>query len=157
GLYRSPFSLPNGEILASYASGTINPATATPRYDLVAVNAQTGARRMLASGGNLSYVEATVGYKRAARLLFSNPPQLVFGGHSGDSGDTATMHFPDVPLLATLLGANLRRGRDVDPLDRATALKIYQEQPPPAPMPGTVYSLRMPLGAAGFEADRSLK
>ena len=82
GVYRSPFSLPNGEILASYDGAVTDPAAQTPRFALVAVNEQTGARRMLASDGSLSYVEAALGYKRAERLLFSNLPQLVFGGHT---------------------------------------------------------------------------
>ena len=37
------------------------------------------------------------------------------------------MHFPDVPVLATLLGANLRRGRDVSAFDGAASLKVYQD------------------------------
>ncbi len=77
---------------------------------------------MLADGGTLSYVEAALGYKRAERMLFSNLPQLVFGGHNGDgsAGGNAIMHFPDVPVLATLLGANLRRGRNVQEMDKAS-------------------------------------
>ena len=131
GVYRSPFSLPNGEILASYDGAVTDPAAQTPRFALVAVNEQTGARRMLASDGSLSYVEAALGYKRAEHLLFSNLPQLVFGGHMEDPGTpTATMHFPDAPVLATLLGANLRRQRNVAAMDRATALRVYEEIPP---------------------------
>jgi len=160
GVYRSPFSLPNGEILASYAANVTNPMADVPRYDLVAVDPSTGARRMLASGGAQSYVEATVGYKRAERLLFDNLPQLVFGGHdqATDPGDiTGIMHFPDGPVLATLLGANLRRGRNVAEFDAATALRVYQDIAPPSPMPGTVFSQRNLLGSASFEADHSLK
>jgi hypothetical protein len=88
----------------------------------------------------------------------------VFGGHAGeDSGDTGVMHLPDAPMLATLLGANLRLGRNVAAMDVATSLKIYQEIPPPNTNPGgltgsqMVYSNRMPLGQAPFEADHSLK
>src|SRR4029079_14271941 len=120
GVYRSPFSLTNGEILASYDGAVTDPAAATPRYALVAVNDQTGARRMLAQDGSLSYVEATLGYKRGEQLLFRNLPQLVFGGHSESSlGDSAIMHFPDAPVLATLLGANLREHRNVQAMDKA--------------------------------------
>ena len=134
GAYRSPFSLPNGEILASYAANVANINTDVPQYALVAVNAQTGARRPLASDGALSYVEAALGYKRGETELFSNLPQLVFGGHSGqtDAGNNGIMHFPDVPVLATLLGANLRRGRNIAAYDGAASLKVYQDMPPPA-------------------------
>jgi hypothetical protein len=155
GVYRSPFSLPNGEILASYDGAVTDPAAQTPRFALVAVNEQTGARRMLASDGSLSYVEAALGYKRAEHLLFSNLPQLVFGGHMEDAGTpTATMHFPDASVLATLLGANLRRQRNVAAMDRATALKVWEEIPPAS---AGVAATRKPWGTASFESDHSLK
>jgi hypothetical protein len=119
---------------------------------------------MLLADPSQSYVEAALGYKRAERLLFKNVPQLVFGGHSGqDSADTGVMHLPDAPMLATLLGANLRLGRNVAAMDAATSLKVYQEVPPPSANPGglsgmeNVYSNRMSLGSAPFEADHSLK
>jgi len=159
GVYRSPFSLPNGEILASYDGSVAGPATQAPHFALVAVNEQTGAQRMLASDGTLSYVEAVLGYKRGERLLFSNLPQLVFGGHTESTGSVATMHLPDAPMLATLLGANLRHGRNVDAMDKAVALKVYEESPPPGPVqPGSpVFASRTSLGQASFESDHSLK
>lgn len=159
-VYRSPFSLPNGELLASYAA-VQNAATDTPQYGLVAVNATTGARRALASDSTRSLVEAVLGYKRSATLLFNNLPQLVFGGHT-DAG-AGIMHFPDAPMLATLLGANLRHGRNVAAFDNAVGLKVYVEQPPPGPNPGglsgsqNVYVNRVSMGTARFESDHSLK
>jgi hypothetical protein len=157
GVYRSPFALPNGEILASYDGAVTDPAGQAPRFALVAVNEQTGGRRMLAGDASLSYVEAALGYKRGERLLFTNIPQLVFGGHMESGANTATMHLPDAPVLATLLGANLRRQRNVQEMDRAVALRVYQTQPPPGPMPGTVFSGRTLLGSASFASDHSLK
>jgi hypothetical protein len=166
GVYRSPFSLPNGEILASYAMNVTDPAKDTPKYDLVAVDA-SGHRRVLTSDPALSYVEATLGYKRAGRLLFKNLPQLVFGGHD-DGTNAATMHFPDLPLLATLLGSNLRHGRNVAAFDGATRLQAWQDLPPPTgtspmnPPPGLmgtqmVYAQRQSLGTAPLQPDHSLK
>jgi hypothetical protein len=166
GVYRSPYSLPNGEILASYAANVTDPTTQTPKYDLVAVG-PTGARRALVNDPTLSYVEAALGYKRAETQLFTNLPQLVFGGHN-EGGGMATMHFPDLPLLATLLGANLRRGRDVAAFDGATALHAYAEQAPPmgttpanppAGLMGAqqVYAQRTSLGTASLQPDHSLK
>ena len=163
GAYRSPFSLPNGEILASYAANVANINTDVPQYALVAVNQQTGARRPLASDGTLSYVEAALGYKRGETELFSNLPQLVFGGHSGqtDAANNGIMHFPDVPVLATLLGANLRRGRDVSAFDGVASLQVYQDVPPPAgstiPTGALAYSQRSSLGSASLMGDHSLK
>ena len=84
GVYRSPFSLPNGEILASYDGAVTDPAARTPHYALVAVNDQTGAAP---HAGQRRHACRTSrrrsGYKRGERLLFTNLPQLVFGGHTG--------------------------------------------------------------------------
>jgi hypothetical protein len=165
GVYRSPFSLPNGEIMASYASNVTDPTNATPQYDLVAVNPIGGARRTLQAGGGQAIVEAVLGYKRAERLLFTNTPQLVFGGHPDqpNTGTDAVMHFPDTSVLATLLGANLRSGRNFEAMDAATALKAYVEQPPPSANPGNLsgsqmtYTNRMAVGTAPLESDHSLK
>jgi hypothetical protein len=162
GVYRSPFSLPNGEILASYAANVADPAVQVPKFDLVAVNEKTGARRALASDPTLSYVEGALGYKRAEKLLFNNIPQLVFGGFEGPVNGQGQMHFPDLPLLATLLGANLRHGRNVDAFKDGASLKVYIDQPPPgpgAPVSGTqmVFSSRSPVGTAPLESDGSLR
>lgn len=165
GVYRSPSSLPNGEILASYAGDVGDPSNATPRYDLVAVSDDdVGTRRVLLAGGAQSLVEATVGIKHASRLLFRNRAQLVFGG-SGGSDDSATVHFPDLPMLATLLNANLRRGRNVAAFDGARYLAVYSVTPPPAAMPDPstlmgpemVFTQRTLLGTAPLESDGSIK
>jgi hypothetical protein len=66
-------------------------------------------------------------------------------------------------MLATLLGDNLRRGRDVARFDAATALKIYEERPPPAPNPPglqgsqSVYVDRVSLGSVPLASDHSVK
>jgi hypothetical protein len=168
GAYRSPASLPNGEILVSYAANVRNTLTDTPQYALVATtlgdaSASTdGTRRALLADPALSLVEATLGYRRSATALFRNIPQLVFGGHeTGD--DFAVMHFPDLSMLATLLGDNLRRGRDVARFDTAVALKVYEERPPPGPNPGglqgsqMVYVDRVSLGSVPLASDHSVK
>jgi hypothetical protein len=167
GLYRSPFSLPNGDILASYDASVTDPKTQIPKYDLVTVTVG-GKRQPLVSDPTASLVEATLGYKRSGRLLFNNLPQLVFGGrYQGPSSGFATMHFPDLPLLATLLGANLRRGRNVAAFDGAVALRAYVEKAPPAgATPSSVstmlqgsqkvYTDRQSLGSAGLAPDHSL-
>src|SRR5439155_12253613 len=155
----------DGEILASYAPGVANPSGDVPRYDLVAVNGTGGSPRTLLPGGGQSFVEPALGYKRASRLLFRNVPQLVFGGHGNGGGPQATVHFPDLPMLATLLGANLRRGRNVDGFSKAQALKVYEERPPTSASPDAsqlqgsqrVFSQRIALGSARLEIDGSVK
>jgi len=87
----------------------------------------------------------------------------VFGGRSDTGTDQAGMHFPDLAVLATLLDANLRTGRNLEPMDKAVALKIYEEHPPSSPNPGNlsgtqnVYIERTVLGSAKLESDKSLK
>ena len=163
GVYRSPFPLPDGAVLASYAGNVADPAADLPRYDLVAVE-PAGARRELLAGGALSLVEATLGYRRSSRLLFHNVPQLVFGGGSAPGSD-ATVHFPDLPALATLLDANLRRGRNVAMFDAARFLAVYAASPPPSAtvdpslLAGSerVFTQRQLLGTVPLERDGSVK
>ncbi len=163
GVYRSPYPLPDGAVLASYAANVRDPARDMPRYDLVALDG--GGRRMLLPGGAQSFVEGTLGYKRSSRLLFRNLPQLVFGGQGDQGNDSAVVHFPDLPMLTTLLGSNLRRGRNLAGLDGATALKVYEEQAPPSASPDPaalmgaekVFTQRKALGAAILARDGSVK
>jgi hypothetical protein len=163
GVYRSPSSLLDGEILASYAAEPTNPARDVPRYDLVAVS-EGGARRVLVPGGAQSLVEATLGYQRSNRHLFRNTAQLVFGGHAQGEGE-ANVHFPDLPMLATLLNANLRRGRNVAAFDDARFLAVYEAGAPPSATPDPslivgserVYTQRTLLGVAPLEVDGSLR
>jgi hypothetical protein len=166
GVYRSPVSLPDGGILASFAANVSDPARDVPRYDLVVVDERTGARRMLLAGQSASLVEAAVGFKRSGRLLFRNTPQLVFGGVGRGSGDEqATVHFPDLPMLATLLDANLRRGRNVEALSAARFLAVYEAAAPTTATPDAstlmgperVFTQRQLLGVAPLEVDGSVK
>ena len=172
GAYRSPFGLPDGRILVSYAPAVTDLGAASAadlRYDVVAFSPVDGSRVGVAglSGGALSYVDAVVVYKREPRPLFSNVTQLVFGGRV-DPADPSHgfVHFPDLPLLGTLLGANLRSGRFVDQLDAATQVVLYQHQAPPADasaaaagQTGTqkVYDQVVELGRANLASDKSVQ
>jgi WD40-like Beta Propeller Repeat len=168
GAYRSPYPLPDGKVLVSYAPGALDLSQKTPvRYDLAIVDATSGARQAVPalSGGASSRVEAIVVYRREQRALFKNVTQLVFGGH-GMTGDAAhgVVHYPDLPMLATLLGANLRSGRFVDSMRPAHDVVVYQDNPPPmdlgAAMAGQtgsqhVYQARTQLGSARLASDGS--
>ena len=115
GSYRSPFPMPDGRILASHAGGGLD-------FDLVAVDPVTHARETLLAAPR-AQLEAVVALRYEARPLYQNRRQLVFGGGQ-DRGDLshANVHFLDAPMLATLLGANLRRGRDPTPFRAADRL-----------------------------------
>jgi hypothetical protein len=168
GAYRSPFSLPDGRYLVSYDPAITDLSAQTPRYDLMVFDPKTRTRSPVANffGGGLSRVEAVLVYKRESRPLFDNLTQLVFGGHASTS-DTghAQVHYPDLPMLGTLLGANLRTGRFVDKLRSAQKLAIYEDQAPPsdlaqamAGLAGTqmVYQNRKLLGTVPLAGDGSL-
>jgi hypothetical protein len=106
GRFRSPAQLPDGRVLVSSASSGNG-------FDLVTIDA--GGTHALVGCGGAACVEATVALAYPARDFYRNRRQLVFGGAGGvDDAQHATVHFPDAPMVATLLGANLRRGRDVD-------------------------------------------
>jgi hypothetical protein len=170
GAYRSPFPLPDGRILASYAPGVTDLAAApSVQYDLVVVDSVTGARTPVANfGGGMSHVEPILVYKREQRPVFNNLTQLVFGGHADPSGDLAhaVVHFPDLPMLSTLLGANLRSGRFVDEFRVAKKVVLYEDQAPPSDLAsamagqtGTqkVYQNRKTLGSADLASDGSVQ
>ncbi len=120
GAYRSPFPMPDGQIMASFA-----PNAGALAWQLVAVNPRTGARTTLqAPGGGRAIVDAVLAYKYPARLLYNNRRQLVFGGTLASDPMHAVVHFPDAPMTFTLLTGNLRRGRPVEQFRAADTLVI---------------------------------
>jgi hypothetical protein len=169
GAYRSPFPLPDGRILASYDGAITDLSQQTPSYDLVVLDPKDGSHVPLAafSGGGKSHVEAVLVYKREPRPLFHNLTQLVFGGHVDPTDPThGFVHYPDLPMLGTLLGANLRTGRFVDLYRSATDVVIYQDQAPPSDpaaamgmLQGSqkVYQNRVELGHAPLASDGSVQ
>jgi hypothetical protein len=126
GAYRSPFPLPDGQILASYAGGSFDLGTvASLDFDVVAVHPRTGARTVLIGGAG-SQVEAVLALKAPPKKMYFNRRQLVFGGEQDLSDpDHAVVHVTDFPMLATLLGANLRRGRPVEAFRAGDTLAVY--------------------------------
>jgi hypothetical protein len=162
--YRSPSQLPDGRYLASFSADT-----GVGAYDLVVVDpaAPAGSRRaILLDCGGSACIQAVLGMRRERRPPFYNRSQLVFGGGVVD-GDPAhgTVTYQDLPMLATLLGANLRTGRFVDALRGATQLAVYEDRAPgdlPSGMAGRtgvemVFQDRHLLGTAPLAADGSVK
>jgi hypothetical protein len=154
--YRSPVSLPSGEIMASYAS-----SAATGNFDIVAVNPHGGApKTLIAAPASTALVDAVLAYKYPPRALYENRRQLVFGG--SDTGDPAhsVLHMPDAPMVFTLLTGNLRRGRPVDAFRKAKFLAIYAEGLCPAGCTANtngIYQNRSLLGRAQLADDGSVR
>ena len=163
GVYRSPFSLPNGEILASYDGAVTDPAARTPHYALVAVNDADG--RPPHAGQRRQPVVRRGGARLQARRAAAVQEPAAAGVRRPHRTTRAThgiMHFPDAPVLATLLGANLRqRPQRPGVWTARVALKVYEEQPaaatPDAARARWSTRSRTSLGQASFEADHSLK
>ena len=121
--YRSPFYMPDGQIMVSYAT-----STTAPVFDVVDINPRTGVQTSLnITKTNGAVCDAVLAYKYPARTMFLNRRQLVFGGGIDPGGDTAhaTLTMPDAPMVFTLLTGNLRRGRPVDAFRKAKMLKVY--------------------------------
>ena len=158
GAYRSPFPMPDGQIMASFA-----PAAGALAWQLVAVNPRTSARTtLLAPAGGRAIVDAVLAYKYPARPFYDNRRQLVFGGSaSPDDLAHAVIHMPDAPMVFTVLTGNLRRGRPVDDFRRATELVVESEGmcPSSACTANTngIYQMRTELGRAPLDADGSVK
>jgi hypothetical protein len=160
GAYRSPFPAPDGSVLVSYAAGNLDLTNRDENvdYDLVVYDPITDTRTMVAGDGDGRFqVEAVVAYARNQRHVFVNIPELVFGGtHVGSAAadDRAWAHFPDLPMLATLLGSNLRRGRDLEKMTEGDTLVVYKAEAPPqgASGDGTFQSWKE-VGSVKLEKD----
>jgi hypothetical protein len=163
GAYRSPFGLPDGQILVSYTrfSGDLGTATSLD-WDVVAIDPRTGNRTTLIGGAG-AQVDAVLAVRAPPRSLYYNRRQLVFGGSvDAGLGDAAVLHIPDAPMVFTVLTGNLRRGRPVDAFRRARRLVVYAEDHAPV---GTTsgnqadgrYEQRRVLGAVPLADDGSVK
>lgn len=156
--YRAPASLPDGEIMVSFASNA-----GAANFDIVAVNPRNGAQRPLfTNGGGRFRVDAVLAYRHPPRELYENRRQLVFGGDAGGDPSHAVLHLPDAPLVFTLLTANLRRGRPVEAFREARFLRVYSEGLCPPGGGGctggaAIFESRQEIGTAGLADDGSVR
>ncbi len=163
GAYRSPFPLLDGSALVSYAPD-VDPAQTSPvDYDLYIVDLHSGERVPFLAGAG-SQVEAILAYRRPP----SKPLRLPQTGEGESSPEIAQVHFPDLPLLATILDSNNRRGREVESMRTAKEVRFFAQDPPPAECttptacassmvgPEAVYEARRELGVAPVESDGSV-
>lgn len=162
GMYRSPYPLPDGTVLASYAATADPGETAPKRYELVIVTPRTGERRVLRSTTQ-SLVEAVLVAPRPP------PPPFVHPAATSEQSDVdyAVLHYTDLPLLGTLQDANDRRGRLVDSLRPATRVRYFSHQSPPSTcsVPAdctsslagsqSVFESRIEIGSAPLGTDGS--
>ena len=114
GAYKSPAPLPNGDILVSYAANVVALDNFSGNFDVVAVNASTGARTALISGAQdeiwpaAIYPRASIGVFKS-RLDEANAATQIL--NDADHKGVSEVTFLDVKLLSSLLFQNTRTGR----------------------------------------------
>jgi hypothetical protein len=156
--FRAPFSMPDGKIMASFATN-LN----TLNWDIVVVDPRTNsAPASLGINGNgETTVDAVIAYKYAPRQPYLNRRQLVFGGGVEGDPSKAVVYMPDAPMVFTLLTGNLRRGRPVEAFRNAKFLAVYREGACPAGAcartTNGIYQSRALLGKAPLKEDGSVK
>jgi hypothetical protein len=127
GAYRSPAALPNGDILVSYAGNVTALDDFDGNFDLVVVNASTGARTSLVSSASDEIWPAAI-YPRASIGIFKSRLDEANGATQVTDAQAAQVTFMDVNLSTSLLFQNTRTGRLVP---SAPALRGVWESLPP--------------------------
>lgn len=129
GAYRSPAAIPTHGFIASYAAG--DPYGFDGAFDLVQVDEHTGARKTLVTRpAGKSIVEAAAIYARPFQGVFASKIDEVNGAVQVDPNlRDAVARILDLPMLASLLFANTREGRDVN--DDNKAIGLLESLPPP--------------------------
>ncbi len=168
GAYRSPSALPDGRILASYASGVTDLGNFSGGFDLVIVDPTTGARTNLVTDAQDLLWPVAV-YARQDHGVFRSRLDEANGSTRVTSGrDSAEVTYVDVPLLLSLVFQNTRTGRI---LDAQGELEIFELRPPEPGIEsfadaggdveddefGQVYVRRVSLGIANVHPDGSAK
>jgi hypothetical protein len=163
GAYRSPFPSLDGRYVVSYSAFSGDLGTATDLdFDLELVDFDGRRTTLVAAAGQ--QVEPVLVIPKPFGENFYNFRQLVFGG-GVDTGATGgpeygVVHFPDAPLVFTLLTANLRRGRPVELFRGASQIAAYQSRPPTSAGGNTeegIFQDRVLLGTAPLRSDGSAK
>jgi hypothetical protein len=170
GAYRSPAPLPNGNILASYAANVVALDNFSGNFDIVVVNAVTGARTPLISSAS-DELWAVAVYPRASIGVFKSRLDEANGASQIDAEEAerglSKVTFLDVNLLSSLIFQNTRSGRAIPGVP---ALRGIWESLPPVGATsfadagsqyvtsdefGEVYVRRRLLGAPEVHGDGS--
>ena len=168
GAYRSPSPLPSGRLLVACDRGATDLTSGGYDFDLCELDPDSGRLRDLGGAAGRADIEAVAVFARAHREIFTSRPDEVNGNTSIDPSATdAQIEVLDFPMLATLLFANTRVGRPIDP--EIGGFDVFFEAPPPAGATsfaalggdvvsdafGQVYVSRQLLGHVPLSADGS--
>ncbi len=171
GAYRSPAPLPSNWMVVSCDPSARDLGQGGFDFDLCALNPSTGVVEHLGGEAGRAEVEAVAVYARFNHGVYYSRMDEVNGATRVDPGATdAEIHVADFPLLATLLFANTRTGRPIDP--RVEGVEVFESFPPPVESTdfaqlngaqvvrdafGSVYTHYESLGTIPLYADGSTK
>jgi hypothetical protein len=131
GAFRSPATVPSGRIVLSCDLAAASLTAGPFHWDLCQLDTVTGALAALGGAADRSDVEAVAVYPRVSHGVFRSRIDEVNGHTAVFPGEErAEIHVHDFPLLATLLFANTREGRPIDP--DVGGFNVYEALPPPA-------------------------
>jgi len=133
-IYTSPAPLPGAKVLVSRSSAQGDPGTFNGAYDLIELDPETGASRVLIAGGGAQVVQAVAVYERAVRGP-DLPPVFVSALDEPNGVEKITPGAPSidvlflsVPVFGSLVFQNTPTGRQVDP--GITSVDFYEDMPP---------------------------
>lgn len=130
GAFRSPAPLPSRWLIASCDRAANDLARGNFDFDLCALDPRTGEVVTLGGEPGRAEVEAVAIYPRLDHGVFKGRPDEVNGrSEIAPNARDAVVHVLDFPLLSTLLFANTRAGRPIDP--RVRGFELLEVEPPP--------------------------
>lgn len=130
GAFRSPTPLPTGRLLVSCDTTASSLTAATYDFEICELDPRTGAVRRVAGSAGQADVDVVAVYARAnhgnfmSRVDEPNGRTMVVPGEQD-----AVVRVHDFPLLATLLFANTRTGRPINPAIHG--FDVLASSPPP--------------------------
>lgn len=132
GVYRSPYPLPTGRILAACERGVTDLRVGGYDYEICEVDPDSGRVRVLAGAPGMADIEPVAVFARAKRKIFESRIDEVNGNTRIEPGGErdAEVDVLDFPLLASLLFENTRERRDLN--HDVGGFDVYAEYPPPS-------------------------
>jgi hypothetical protein len=180
GAYRSPATLPNGQLLVSYAANATDLSSFTGNFDIHLMDPITGQRTPLTSDTSNDELSAVAVYQRTNRGVFASRPDEA-NAHTRVYKEGEDPKFPtdvsditilDARVLGALLFQNTRTGLDNATTQRKMpdlkSLDFYEDLPPASDETdlsahtgtddyGTVYVRRRMLGTLRMLSDSSAR
>ncbi len=131
GAYRSPYPLPNGNVMVGYAAGVTDLSSYPSHFSLVEVDPLRGGRRVLVSDAQDIEWGVAV-FPRQERPVFHSRPDEANGNvkvyTDAARAGLSEVTILDVPIMGSLLFQNTRGGRPLTA--NQSPLGIYESLPP---------------------------